>query len=83
MLQTGGELDLPLEPLRAQRRGKFGMEDFQGDTAVVLEISYDVDRRHSPAAEFALDRVAAGEGGLHLSEEIGQAVARGPWVGPS
>ena len=77
MLKASGELDLALEPLRTQCRGEFGMEDLQGDRAVVLDISCKVDRRHPPAAELALERVAPSEGGLHLSEEISQAVARG------
>src|SRR5712692_7302031 len=77
MLKASGELDLAAEPLRTQCRGEFGMEDLQGDRAVVLEISCEVDRRHPPAAELALERVAAAEGGLQMSEEISQVMARG------
>ena len=83
MLQAGGHLDLALEPLRTQGGGELRMEDLQGDQAIVLEVSCAVDRRHPPAAELTLDRVTAGEGGLQMSEEISQAVARGAWTGAS
>ena len=77
MLKASGELDLALESVRAQCGGEFRVKHLQGDTAVVLEISCVVNRRHPTAAELALERVAASEGGLQLSEEISQAVARG------
>ena len=44
------------------------MENFQGDTAVMLKISCKVNRCHSPAAELALERVTAGDGGLQTSQ---------------
>jgi hypothetical protein len=59
MLQPGGQPDLPLEPLGAQRRGQLGQEDFQRDRPVVPEVLGQVDRGHAPAAELALDRVSS------------------------
>ena len=51
-------LDLPDKPLGAQRVRQLGMEDLQGDGAVVPEIAGEVDRGHAAAAELALEHVA-------------------------
>ena len=48
------------EALAAERRGELGMEDLDGDVAVVLEVAREVDRRHAAAAELALDAVVGG-----------------------
>jgi hypothetical protein len=61
MVQPGGHLDLPQEPLRPQRGGQLGLEDLEGDGAVVLEIGGEVDGGHAAAAELALDGVAVGQ----------------------
>ena len=39
---------------------------------LVFEVSCKVERRHPPAAEFALDRVGVGDCGLQTSEQMGQ-----------
>ena len=72
-----GGLDLPEEPLGAERRAEFGPEDLDGDGAVVLEIAGEIDRGHPALAEFALDQVAAGEGGA----EAVQVGHRGVGIG--
>ena len=56
--EAGGEPDLPDEPLGAQRVRQLGMEDLQGDGAVVPEIAGEIDRGHAAAAELALEHVA-------------------------
>ena len=58
MLQPGGEPDLPLEPLGAERRGELRMEQLERDRAVVLEVLGQPDRGHAAAAELAVERVA-------------------------
>ena len=64
MLQVGGDLDLGEEPLGAEHGGELGLEDLDGDLAVVLEVVGEIDRRHAALAELALDAVAVGQGGL-------------------
>ena len=39
MLQPGGESDLALEPLGAERGGELGVEHLERDRAVVLEVA--------------------------------------------
>ncbi len=63
-----------VEPLLAEGRREFGVERLQGDTAVVLQIAGEVDRRHPPAAELAIDRVTVGKSESQSSEKIGQGL---------
>jgi hypothetical protein len=44
---------------------------------MVLRVLGQVDCRHPPAAEFALDLVTVGEGSLQAGEQIGQAATPG------
>ena len=62
--EAGRDLDLAQEPLRTEGGRELGLQDFDSDATMVLPVVGHVDRRHPPAAEFALDRVAPGEGGL-------------------
>ena len=41
-----------------------GLQDLDGDLAMVPEIVGEIDRGHSPAAQLPLNAVAVGEGGL-------------------
>jgi hypothetical protein len=51
MLEPGGEADLALEALRAEYSGQLGVQDLEGDGAVVLEIVREVNGRHPAAPE--------------------------------
>ena len=62
VLEPGGEVDLALEALGAERGGELGEQDLEGDRAVVAEVVGQVDDGHAAAAELALERVAVGEG---------------------
>ena len=62
MLEPGGEPDLALEPLGAERGGELGEQDLEGDRAVVAEVVGQVDDGHAAAAELALEGVTVGEG---------------------
>src|SRR5439155_27252232 len=53
--------------------GEFGLQHLDGDPAMMLEVLSEIDRRHPPAAELTLDRVAGGEGGLQAGEKVGHA----------
>ena len=58
MLQAGRVADLPLEPLRAQRRRQLGVQDLEGDRPIVPQVAGEVDRGHAAASELALERVS-------------------------
>ena len=58
MLQAGSEPDLALEPLGAQYRRPFGMQHLQGDRSVMLQVTGQVDRGHTPAPELSLEGVS-------------------------
>ena len=60
MLQIGGELDLLLEPVRAECRAEVRVEDFERDRPVVVRVDREVDRRHAAVPELALDTVSGG-----------------------
>lgn len=61
MLETGSELDLPQEPVWAERRSQLRVEDLERYRAVVLEVEREVDRGHASAAELSVDAVTVGE----------------------
>ena len=71
------DFDLLEKPLRTERRGELGLQHLDGDLAMVLQVLGEIDRRHSPAAKLALDRVAVGEGSLQTCEKISQVGTRG------
>ena len=63
MLQRRRGGDLLHEPLGAQDRGQFGLQDLERHLALVLEVLGQVDGGHAALAELPLDPVAVGEGG--------------------
>ncbi len=58
MLEPGGQLDLPLEPLGAERGRQLGMEHLQGDGSLVANVLGQVDGGHPAPAELALEPIA-------------------------
>ena len=76
MLEAGGQADLPLEPFGAERDRQLGVQDLEGDVAVVLEVAREVDRGHAAAPELALERVAVLEGLRELGPNVGPGVTR-------
>ena len=78
MLQPGGEPDLALEALGAERRGQLGMEHLERDRTVVPEVAGEIDRGHAAAAELALEHVAGGQRCLEL---LPQVAHRWGWCG--
>ena len=71
MLEPGGEADLAEEALGAEGGGELGVEDLEGDGAVVLEVLGEEDGGHATAAELALERVAAAKPCLELCPQVG------------
>ena len=89
MLQAGGEADLALKALGAERGGELGVEHLEGDRPVVLEVVGQEDRGHAPAPELALERIAVLQpfakcryGVGHLTRWIGGRDKIGPGTGP-
>jgi hypothetical protein len=62
VLQPGREPDLPLEALGAQRGGKLGLQQLQGDGAVVPQIMREEHRGDAAVAQLALEHVAVADG---------------------
>jgi acetylornithine deacetylase/succinyl-diaminopimelate desuccinylase-like protein len=61
VLEPGGEADLALEPLEAERGGEAGVEHLEGHRAVVLEVAGEVDGGHAAPADLAPNLVPAGQ----------------------
>ncbi len=66
MAQAGGDLDLALESLGADVGGEVRMENLDCDRTAVLSILRQVDGRHPPTPDLALEQVALGQGRLEL-----------------
>ena len=64
MLETCRGLDSIEEPLGANDRGKLGAEDLERHLVLMLEVVREVHDGHAADAEFAVDALAAGEGGV-------------------
>ena len=62
MLEAGGDLDLGEEAVAADDGAQLGVQDLDGDLAVVLEVLGEVDGGHAALAELALEAVAVGRG---------------------
>ena len=73
MLQARRGADFAQEPVPAEGGAQIGMQDLDGDVAVVLDVVGEVYGRHPAGAKFALDRVAAGEGRGERRQAITQA----------
>ena len=74
--RRAAKLDLAEKALRAERRGELGVQHLERDGPVMLEVLGKVDRSHPAAAELALERVAAGQGGLEAIEGLSQMDCR-------
>ena len=70
MLQVRGGGDLGEEALGTQRRREVGVQHLDRDLPVVLDVGGEIDGRHAAGAEFAVERVAAGEGGGEISAGV-------------
>ena len=61
VLQPGGELDLALEALGAQRAREIGVEHLERDRPVVPQILGEEDGGHAAPPELALEGVRRGK----------------------
>src|SRR5438309_8682965 len=70
MGEPSGDLDLAQEALGPDGGSKLGAQDLERHGPVMAKVLGEIDRRHSPAAEFALDRVTPGEGALKANQLV-------------
>src|SRR4029077_4721389 len=69
MVEPGGYSGFTEETV-GDHGGEFGAANLERDGAVVLQVLGEVDRRHSPLAELALDRIAISQGRAQAREEV-------------
>ena len=70
MLQPGGELDLALEALGAERAREIGVQHLERDRPVVPQILGEEDGGHAAPPELALEGVRRGKRRLQLHPEV-------------
>ena len=69
--ETGRHAGFPHEPVaRLGITGEVSGQDLDGDVAIELHVARKVHHSHASAAELALERILAGQGGLQV-EELG------------
>jgi ribosomal protein S1 len=61
MIQARGQLNLSKKALAAERFGEIGMQQFDRDFPIVLEIVGQVDGGHPARAKPAVEAIAIGE----------------------
>ena len=61
MIQARGQLNLSKKALAAERFGEIGMQHFDRDFPIVLEVVGQVDGGHPARAELAVEAIAIGE----------------------
>ena len=74
MLQVRGDADLAQEPFGAERGGHVGVEDLEGDGAVVLDVVREEHGRHAASSHFALELVGSTESVLDQATDVGHTV---------
>ena len=73
MLELSNDGDLAEKPIRPDRSGHLGPQDFYSNGPVVLEILGEIDCRHASATKLFFDCVAVGQGVLEAIHEVRQA----------
>ena len=74
---AGEHPDLPHEAVAADHGGELGLQDLEGDLAVVLEVFGELDGGHAALAELALDAVTGGQRRGQARIEVGQTCLTG------
>ncbi len=77
MLESGGEMDLSGEALRAEGGGELGVKHFDRDRPVVPEVAAEPDGGHPAAAELALEGIAVSQAIAEQGHRLGHEVL---WV---
>ena len=74
MLQIRSGLDLGQEPLGSQDCSEVGLQDLQGDSALMLQVVGQVHGGHSALTELTLDGVAALQGCVQVGHGVGHVL---------
>ena len=74
MVEVCRDLNFTQKPFGAERGSEFGTQHLHGHLALVLQILGEIDRRHAPSADFALDSIAVCDGGLEAVEKVWHCV---------
>ena len=61
MIQPRGQLNLSKKALAAERFREIGMQHFDRDFPIVLDVAGQVDSGHPARAELAVEAIAIGE----------------------
>ena len=61
MLQSGGEQDLPEEPVGTDGRGQRGVQHLERHRAVVPQVPCEIHGGHTPATELPVDGILAAQ----------------------
>ncbi len=77
VVQPGGDLDLPQEPLGPQGHREFRSQHLDRNEPFVFGVSSQEDERRPTVAELALDRVPASEGDFQATSEVGHGAFDG------
>ena len=86
MLQICRDLDVAQESFGAQHFAEPGLQHFDGDITIVLDVVREIQGGHAAGTEFALDAIAVGQGGseaLHHAHDANAGIVRGITVPPS
>jgi hypothetical protein len=70
MCEPSDDLDLAKEALRAERADEIGVEHFDRHGPLVPTIDGEVDARHAPTADLALDEITIVERALDVRGEV-------------
>jgi len=72
VIEPLGDSDFVEEAFPAESGGEIRAEGLEGDLAIVPEVVRQVDGGHAALAPLALDCLAAGQGGMEPTEDLGQ-----------
>ena len=76
MVQPRRDLDLAQEALGTERRGQLGPQHLDRHDPAMLDVVREVDRRHAPAPQLTLDRIATRERRPEARIDMGHAGLR-------
>ena len=71
MPEARRRLDFSEKPLSADDNRQLGLQDLEGDVAVVLQVLGQINRGHPALTQLTLDGVAALEGCIQTRDRIG------------
>src|SRR5689334_2293834 len=75
MMQSRHDLDLSREAIAAECKRELGLEDFDGNSAMMARVFRLVHRSHGAAAELSLDAVSTRKRGLERLRPIDHGAA--------